>query len=183
MGRQSRKHREKRESKTQNAYNCPNCADLEQACRIMKLQDEINNLSDGKAMFRVAPDCPADAYESDMEDIRAFEAVGSGISLFIGLQMHGMNLPPPEQLDKIQSAQKVKEVLEALEDLRIFLVGFEGMTACELYSTLYSQTLWEGCYIKKHNPGAVTVIDVSHKMQRSEIMQFLDNLSKRCSIH
>jgi hypothetical protein len=183
MGRQSRKHREKRESKAQNAYGCPNCADLEQVCRIMQLQDEINDLSDGNAMFSVAPDCPADAYESDMEDIRAFEAVGSGISLFIGLQMHGMNLPPPEQLDEIHSARKVKEVLEALEDLRIFLVGFEGMTACEFYSTLYNQTLWEGCYVRKHNPGAVTVIDVSHKMPRSKIIQFLDNLSKRSSIH
>jgi hypothetical protein len=183
MGRQSRKHRERRESRTQNAYRCPDCADLEQASRIMKLQDEINDLADGKAMFGVAPDCPADAYESDMEDIRAFEAVDSGISLFIGLQMHGMSLPPPEQLDTIQSTQKVKEVTEALEDLRIFLVGFEGMTACEFYSTLYNQTLWEGCYVRKHNPGAVTVIDISHKMPQSKMMRFLDNLSKRISIH
>jgi hypothetical protein len=172
-----------RENKAQNECGCPNCANPKQASRILKLQDEINGLADGDAVFKVAPDCPADAYESDLEDIRAFEAVGSGISLFVGLQMHGLNLPPPEQLDELQSAQKSKEVLEALVDLRIFLVGFEGMTACKFYSTLYSETLWEGCYIRKLNPGAVTLIDVSHKMPRSKIMQYLDNLLKKSSIH
>jgi hypothetical protein len=39
--------------------------------------------------------------------------------------MHGISLPPPEQLDEIQSIQKAKEVLEALVDLRIFLVGID----------------------------------------------------------
>jgi hypothetical protein len=170
MGRQSRKHRERRESP-------------EQESRIMRLQNEINDLAEGEAVFRVAPDCPADAYELDLEDIRAFESVDSGISLFVGLQMNGLDLPLPKQLDERQSARKVKEVLEALMDLRIFLVGFDGMTACQFYSTLYHQTLWEGCYVRKHNPDAVTLIDVSHKMARSEIMQRLDNLLKRSSIH
>jgi hypothetical protein len=183
MGRQLRKHRERRESNVQNGGGCPNCANPEQASRLMKLQNEINDLADGEAVFRAAPDCPADAFESNLEDIRAFEAVGSGISLFVGLQMHGMDLPLPEQLDERQSTQKAKEVLEALQDLQIFLVGFERMTARELYSTLYNQTLWEGCYIRKRDPGAVTLIDVSHKMARSEIMQCLDNLMKRSSIH
>jgi hypothetical protein len=183
MGRQSREHRERRERNAQNGRNCPNCTNSEQASRIMKLQNEINDLADEEAVFRVAPDCPADACESDLEDIRAFEAVGSGISLFVGLQMHGMDLPLPEKLDELRSEQKVKEVLEALMDLRIFLIGFEGMTACEFYSTLYNQTLWEGCYVRKQNPGAVTLIDVSHKIARSKIMQFFDNLLKRSTIH
>jgi hypothetical protein len=183
MGRQSRKHRERRESKAQMEPNCPNCDDPEQANRIMKLQDDIKDMVDGEAAFNVAPDCPADVYEAHLEDIRAFEAVGSGISLFVGLQMHGMNLPPPEQLDELQSAQKVEEVMEALEDLGVFLVGFEGMTACQFYSTLYHQTLWEGCYVRKLNPGAATVIDVSHKMPQSKIRQMFDNILRRVTVH
>lgn len=183
MGRQSRKHREMRERKAQCEFACPTCANPEQVSRIRKLQEEINELTDEGAMFSVAPGCPSDAYESDLEDIRLFEAVGSGISLFIGLQMHGMDLPQPEKLDEQQSAQKVKEVLEALEDLHIYLAGMEGMTACELYSKLYTYTLWEGCYVKKRNPGAATLIDVSHRIPRSKIMQFLGNLMKGSTIH
>jgi hypothetical protein len=183
MGRQSRKHRERRESNFQEERPCPDGANSEQSSRIMKLQDGIKNLADGEAVFQVSPDCPADTYESDLEDIRAFEAVGSGISLFVGLQMHGMNLPPPEQLDELQSMLKAKEVLDALADLRIFLMGFEEMTGQELYATLYNQTLWEGCYVKKRNPSAVTMIDVSRKMPQSKMMQFLGNLFKKNTVH
>jgi len=183
MGRQSRKHRERRESRAQCEFACPHCANPEQTSHIGELQEEINDMADEGAMFSVAPGCPADAYETDLEDIRAFEAVDSGISLFVGLQMHGLDLPQPEKLDEQQSAQKVKEVQEALEDLHIYLVGYEGMTPCELYSTLYNYTLWEGCYVKKRNPGAATLIDVSHRMPRSKIMQLLGNLMKGSTIH
>jgi len=183
MGRQSRKHRERRENKGLIGFACPNCDDLEQVGRIAKLQDEITDLAEEEATFRVSPVCSADAWESNLDDIRAFEAVGSGISLFVGLQMHGLNLPPPEQLTESESAEKVSEVLQALEDLRIFLVGFERMTPCEFYSTLWHQTLWEGCYVRKRDPGAITLIDVSHRLPRSKIVQFLDKLMKGSTIH
>jgi len=52
------------------------------------------------------------------------------------------------------------------------------MSACELYSTLWNQTLWEGCYVRKRHPGAITLIDVSHKMLRSDMLQFLEDLRK-----
>jgi hypothetical protein len=183
MGRQSRKHRERQANRAPNEHACPSGANAEQASRIMKLQDEINDITDGDAVFQTSPNCPVDAYESELEDIRAFEAVGSGVSLFVGLQTHGLELPRPEQLDERQSAEKSNEVMKSLADLRIYLVGFENMTAREFYSTLYHQTLWEGCYVKKRNPCAVTMIDVSHRMSKSKMRQFLDNLLKRETVH
>jgi hypothetical protein len=153
-------------------------ADPERMKRIQKLERELNDRADGDAVFWSSPDCPPDALESNLEDILSFESVDSGVSLFEGLQQHGLDLPHPERLDEYRSACKVMEVLQALEDLRIFLVGFEGMNAREFYSTLWNQTLWEGCYVRKRHPGAITLIDVSHKMLRSELEQFLGDIQK-----
>ncbi|MBZ5495756.1 MAG: hypothetical protein LAP85_05090 [Acidobacteriia bacterium] len=79
-----------------------------------------------------------------MEDILAFESVGSGTSLFEGLQERGLDLPLPEKLDEQQSAEKATEVLHALACLRVYLIGFENMTAREFYSTLWNQNTQEG---------------------------------------
>jgi hypothetical protein len=157
--------------------------DRERTGRIKKLRNELNSISEGKAVFKASPDIPADALESGLEDIIAFESVGSGISLFEGLQQHGMKLPPPDKLNEFKSARKVMEIFRALEELRIFLIGFEEMNARELYSKLWHQTLWEGCYVKKRYPGAITLIDVSHKMMQSDIQQYLDDLMKANRIH
>jgi hypothetical protein len=160
-----------------------NAIDPKQISRIEKLQEELNALSGGESIFKVSPECPPDLLESGLEDIVAFESVGSGTSLFEGLQTHGINLPRPDKLNEMESAKKVMEVLNALAELQIFLIGFDSMSARELYSTLYSQTLWEGCYVKKRHPGALTLIDVSHKMKRSEIQKYLDEMMKAGTIH
>ena len=160
-----------------------NKIDPKQADRIRKLQEDLNSLCGGEAVFKTSPALPADIQEASLEDILAFESVGTGISLFEGLQRHGMDLPPPEKLDELQSRRKALEVLNALADLQIFLVGFDQLSGRKLYRRLWSQTLWEGCYVKKRHPGAITIIDVSHKMSGSEIQQYLDNLMKQSAVH
>jgi hypothetical protein len=157
--------------------------DRGQASRIEKLRNELRDLFEGKVVLKASPDIPADTMESNLEDIIAFESVESNTSLFEGLQQHGMKLPPPYQLNEFKSARKIMEIFRALEELQIFLIGFEEMNACELYSMLWNQTLWEGCYVKKRCPGAVTLIDVSHKMMQSDIQKFLDDLVKVNRVH
>ncbi|MBN1569010.1 MAG: hypothetical protein JXA73_14265 [Acidobacteria bacterium] len=155
----------------------------EQADRIKKLQEDINNLCGDQAIFGASPDLPADTQETDLEDIRAFEAVGKGISLFEGLQQHGIDLPHPDKLNEMQSRKKVLEILNSLSDLRIFLIGIEEMSGRKLYRLLWEQTLWEGCYVRKRNPNAVTLIDVSRKAAQSKMRQFLDGIMKKESVH
>ncbi len=157
--------------------------DPKQAGRIKKLRDKLSALADGDEIFKTSPECPPDVLESSLEDILAFESVGSGTSLFEGLQANGVDLPRPDKLNEMQSAKKVMEVLKALADLQIFLIGFDEMSAREVYSTLYSQTLWEGCYVKKRHPGALTIIDVSHRLSRTEVQQYLDDLMKAGRVH
>ena len=165
MGRKSREKKEQRE-----AVN-----------RIAELEARVRDIAGGEAEF-CYEDISPEVRRTELEDILAFESVGDGTSLFDGLQEHGLALPRPEQLDEEQCAQKAMAVLNELLHLRIILVGFEEMTARELYSTLWNQTLWEGCYVKKRNPGAITIIDVSHKMSRAEMLQWLKDLQQASTV-
>jgi hypothetical protein len=185
MGRRSRVKREKRQEQAQEVFKGsgrrseagPKCAG-----RIAELEEELRCLADGDAVFCPTENCPEEIWQSHLEDILAFESVGSGTSLFEGLQKHGVSLPRPELLDEAQSFEKVTEVVNALGRLRVFLTGFEDRTAREVYSTLWNQTLWEGCYVEKRLPGAVTIIDISHKMSREELLHRLENVNKSSTV-
>jgi len=176
MGRVSRERRERR--------NGDVAGDLEKRLdRIRELQEELKRLADGDAVFSYSKLCPPEDLVTDLEDILAFESVGTGTSLFDGLQEHGLDLPHPEKLDEEQSALKAGEVFEALARMRIFLIGFDHMSARELYSTLWHQTLWEACYVEKRNQGAFTIVDVSHSLPRSEVLKYLESMRMPDFVH
>ncbi len=168
MGRKSREKRERRETQSEKAS---------------RLEEDLRSLADGDVIFWKSPKCPAEVQESNLEDIIAFESVGSGTSLFDGLQQHGLDLPHPEKLDDQESAKKVAEVVKALEELQILLVGYSHMSARQFYWTLWNQTLWEGCYVKKRNPGGFTIIDVSHSIPQSEMLALLEEVTKAHTVH
>lgn len=186
MGRKSREHRERREKRAADARrgSSPDAnAAPKNVSRADELEEELKNLAEGDAVSWTSKECPDQLRESHLEDILAFESVGSGPSLFIGLQENGMDLPPPEKLNERQCAEKAMEIMHALAELRVFLMGFERMSPCEFYATLWNQTLWEGCYVRKRTPGAMTIIDVSHSIPRSEILEFLEGLQKAATVH
>ncbi len=170
MGRQAREHRERRKR------------DYHQNSRINELEEEIKRLAGGSAIISSSDDLPPDIRQSHLEDILKFESIGSGPSLFEGLQQHGMELPHPDKLDDSQTMNKIMEVMNALEELQVFLVGFNDMTPRQLYSTLWHETLWEGCYVKKRNPEAFTIIDVSHRTSQSEIQKFFRRIAKAVAL-
>jgi hypothetical protein len=150
---------------------------------IHELEEELRRLSDGNVAFRMINGCPPELRRAGLEDALAFESIESGISLFDGLQAHGLELPRPEVLDERQSAKKVEEVIFALLELHIVIIGFEGMSAREFYKTLWEETLWEGCYVPKKYPGSVTIIDVSRSIPKAEILKQLDEMMREHSIH
>ncbi len=172
MGRHSRMHRENRERRA--------AAQLDRASR---LEEELRRTTGDNPVFWTSRNCPAELRESHLEDILAFESVGTGTSLFDGLQEHGLDLPHPDRLDERQSAEKAREVMLALQKLQILLIGFEHMSARQFYKTLWNQTLWEGCYVRKREPGALTIIDVSHSMPRSEVLKILEEAAKAGTVN
>lgn len=149
---------------------------------IARLEDELRRVTDGEAVFWISDDCPEEVKRSYLEDVIAFESVESGTSLFEGLEENGLKLPPPDRLDERQSAEKVMEIFEALAGLRIFLVGFEEMTAGELYRRLWHETLWEACYVKKRDPRALTIIDVSRTISRADLLDWIGQLRKSSAV-
>ncbi len=161
---------------------CAGCRNPGQADALNDLENGLNKLA-GDAAFHASAEYPDGMSESDLEDIAKFESVGSGISLFEGLQQRGMVLPHPEGLDEAESKRKILEVLGALADLRIFLIGFDKMSARQLYATLWGRTLWEACYVRKRNPWAITMIDVSRPRLKSGMVEFLEKLKKPLSVH
>ena len=186
MGIKSREHRERREQRNRAAHSGgakrPG-TDSDCNARIEELEEDLRRLAGREAAFGTYQGCTPEERVAHLEDILAFESVESGVSLFEGLQEHGLNLPRPEHLDEPASAAKVMEVLHALAELRIFLIGFDHMSPREFYSTLWRQILWEACYVERRNSSGLTVIDVSHGMSPSDFMQFMEKLQECESVH
>jgi len=155
--------------------------DADELERIRRLEAELECLSDGKALFWASPDCPPEVRRAGLEDVLEFEDIGAGVPLFEGLRTRGVELPDPEILSEQQSAAKAEEVMNALLDLQIILIGFEHMSGRELYATLWRQTLWEGCYIKRRLPGAVTILDVSHEVPQADMLQCINDVMNSCA--
>lgn len=179
MGRNSRLRKERREGRRKDAMNrgrVGQSAKQTQANRIRELEDRLREVSDGE--FEAFGDAPPEIREPHLEDVLAFESVGSGISLFQGLEAHGVNLPPPDELDEQESAKKILEVMHALTDQHVILVGYEQMAPREFYSTLWNETLWEGCYIERREPNGLTFIDVSHSMSKADWRRFMEEQHK-----
>jgi hypothetical protein len=97
MGRRSREHWERQRRRVQDAAKSSREAQTsaQGTDRTAELEAELRSLADGDAVFWTSQDCPAEVRESNLEDILAFESVGSGTSLFEGLQEHGVDLPQP----------------------------------------------------------------------------------------
>jgi hypothetical protein len=169
MGRRSRELQERREK-------------AGRSLRIEELESQLQDLAGGEAVFKPAPGLSPEAREMELEDILAFESIGSGPSLFQGLQERGVDLPPPENLSERECLGKISEIVSALSRIRVFLLGFHHLPPAELYSTLWNETLWEACYVEKRNPNALTLIDVSHKMTKSEWLEFMKEMESGCAV-
>jgi hypothetical protein len=181
MGRKSREKRERREGQagSQQAAGAEAMTDQQRLDRIGEIERELNWLADGDyASGGNTEDVPLEDRQNYLEDVLAFESVGSGPSLFEGLEANGLKLPPPERLSDRECFGKTKKIMKALLEIGVILMGFEHMSPRELYSTLFHQTLWEGCYAKRRFPGLITFMDVSHRMQRSEMVDIMKNIQR-----
>jgi hypothetical protein len=179
MGRKTRTEGERRNKRIRRQSHFPETIHQETEA----LERELKRLSDGEFELLASPDCPPQLRKSYLEDVLAFESIHSGPSLFQGLQRKGLELPRPETLSERESADKVVEILEALAEIQVFVTGFEHMTPQEAYARFWNETLWEGCYAEKQTPGAITVMDASHQLSRTEVIDFMKDLQRACRIH
>jgi hypothetical protein len=154
-----------------------------QSDRVKQLEADLERMANGDASFWHRDGCPTETRESHLEDVLAFESIASGPSMFEGLQANGVDLPHPRKLNQRQSARKVIEILNALAKIQVFVTGFEDWSPKQTYSKFWHETLWEGCYVEKKTPGAVTVMDASHEMTRGDLERFLGDLVGSQQVH
>jgi hypothetical protein len=185
MGRKSREKWERREGRAgrQQATGTEGMTEQERLSRIGDIERELTRLSDGEFESVQSSNCPLEDRHQYLEDVLAFESVGSGLSLFEGLEANGLKLPPPEQLNERQALTKLRKIVHALTKIGVFLIGFEDLSPQEFYSVLFHQTLWEGCYLKRRHPGSITFMDVSHRMSRWDLANFMKNLQKEMTVN
>ena len=178
MGRKSREKRERRARRTGNSSPTVTLKAENRSGRVKQLEAELNQMADGDASFWNREDCPSELRESHLEDVRAFESLSSGPSLFQGLEANGVDLPPPEKLNERQCAEKVVEILDALARVQVFVVGFEQWSPKQAYTKFWEETLWEGCYVEKKTPGGITMIDASHSLTRPDFERLVGDLMR-----
>lgn len=148
-----------------------------------RLEGHLPDLAIDDFVYGHAPDVSPEMLASHWSDILAFESRDSGPSLFEGLEKQGVTLPRPEELNEEQCGRKVLQVVVALLKIQVFILGLDHLSPSEAYSLLWNETLWEGCYVQKKTPGAVTIIDASHSLSQSEIRGFIEDLQKVNSVN
>ncbi len=178
MGRKSRMKRERRARRTGDNSLTQTPRNGSRSDSVTQLEAELKRLAEGDTSFWRSKDCPTELRKSHLEDVLSFESLTSGPSLFQGLQAKGVDLPAPEQLDETQSAEKIDEILRALARVQVFVIGFEHLSNKQAYSQFWNETLWEGCYVEKKTPGAMTVIDASHSLTRPDFERFVGDLMR-----
>ena len=176
MGRKSREKRERRARRSGNNSPTVTPKNGNRSDRVKQLEAELNRMADGDTSFWNREDCPSELRESHLEDVRAFESLSAGPSLFQGLEANGVDLPPPEKLNERQCAKKVLEILQALARIQVVIIGFEHWSPKQAYARFWEETLWEGCYVEKKTPGGITVIDASHSLTRSDFERSIREL-------
>jgi hypothetical protein len=184
MGKRSREMKRRWQERTRGEAN-PSGAEqagtYDRDRLVAELKDQI--IRDHDAAFEIAEDIPLDVQEAHLKDIIAFESVSSGVSLFQGLEQHGVKLPRPETLSEKQCITKVLQVFRALAANGVLLIGYEEMDPISLYAKLWHETLWEGCYLENRPPGALTMIDVSRSMSGSDWRNLMEDLKKAPMVH
>ena len=178
MGRKSREKRERRARRNGNSSPTLSPEAGNRPDRVAQLEAELNRMADGDTSFWNREGCPAEVRESHLKDVMAFESLSSGPSLFEGLQANGVDLPPPKQLSERQCAKKVVEILEALAEVQVLVIGFEQWSPKQAYTKFWEETLWEGCYVKKKTPGGLTLIDASHSLTRCDFERLVGDMMR-----
>jgi hypothetical protein len=96
----------------------------------------------GRESFWVSDDCPPELLAEFRRGVAAYEQAPL-TTHFRLLEEAGVNLPPPESLDKRGLSQALRGVIEGLARLRVFLDQTDHLSDRELYARLWGDALRE----------------------------------------
>jgi hypothetical protein len=115
---------------------------VDREIRIEKLRREIQEVAGIDMISGTKADCDAGVEEAFLEHVLALETHGF-ICPFDALTRDGSDLPPPEKLDDAALSAKLRELIHALAERRLFLHSTDHLSDRELYAWLWSDGLRE----------------------------------------
>jgi len=123
------------------------------------LQDSIEDWLENSREFSESEDMPESMHDQFMDYLTAFEQA-EWVTAFDLLVQGGVALPNPDDLDDINLAVKLWEVIRALAMLRMFLYNTDHLSDRELYRKLWLEVLHEEGPLMVSNGNAACHIDL-----------------------
>lgn len=117
-------------------------------------------------------ECSPEIEQRFLEHVLAFEQE-DGPPLFARLSDAGIDLLSPEDLNDQALHEKLWEVIAALALLRVYLYCTNHLSARELYSHLWGDTLREPTVLLPHEPALVMHIDLVGSGSEEDIANYL----------
>jgi hypothetical protein len=119
--------------------------------RIRALKQRAEEASGGKMVAWESDDLPTEGREQFWQRLMAFED-GPFTTDFQRLQDAGIDLPEPSSLADEQLTAKLREVIEGLGRLRVFLLSTDHLSDRQLYDVLWRETLHHEIPIETGDP-------------------------------
>src|SRR5712692_676133 len=127
--------------------------------RIEQLKHRAKELAGGQMISFASDDRPSAIEEKFWERVVAFEQA-QWITPFAILVNGGLSLPPPDELDDVQLAAKLWEVINGLALLGTYLHNTNHLSDRELYKDLWNDSLREEVVLQPDNPDFACHIDL-----------------------
>lgn len=129
----------------------------DQEQRIAKLREEIKKLG-GSSMS--VEDMPADLEEEFLRHVLEYETA-EPISLFSMLENSGLELPLPADLSDGELVRKLKETIDTMANLGVYLLHTDHLSDRQLYEYLFNDGLREEAVLFPENPSYAYMIDLT----------------------
>jgi hypothetical protein len=113
---------------------------IEREIQIMGLKKEAAELAGGQMDTWESEDCPPEVAEQFWQNVVAYESA-SWTTHFDQLVRAGMEIPGPAEMDDEQLAGKLRELIDRLAALRVFLTSTDHLSNRELYTHLWNESL------------------------------------------
>ena len=125
--------------------------------RIAKLRAELEKLGGSTTALE---SMPADMEEEFLRHVLEYETA-EPISLFQLLENSGLEIRPPDQLNKDALHGKLKELVNRMASLGAYLLHTNHLSDHELYDYLYHDGLREEVVLFPENPSYAYMIDLT----------------------
>lgn len=147
-------------------------AEEDRDSRIRKLKKKVESITGQPIVSGRSHDLPPEVEEQFWENILEFEQA-KPVSAFELLVNGGIALPQPDELDDAALSAKLREVINGMALLGIYLHSTDHLSDRELYEHLWKESLREDTFVQPDNPDFACHIDLVSSGSEEDIFLYL----------